>query len=512
MIVYKMNKLFYISEPNILFAYKQKLSDPRDGLALFGPYEKSNGIRIGVVSTKEGLQKFKNYINYIQKPIYSVNPIKRPIFPGFEAVFNCKLESNNLIFKEILSHDIDRYISHGSNYKRTYDLVSLYLDKLLDAVKNQDEHINLWFVIVPEQIFKYCRPQSVLPSKLVQEKKRLTPSQAINYQYIPSLFEEENIVSKIKEEEAMSYNYDAQFHNQLKARLLNHTIPIQILRESTIDWRNNTNSFGLPLRDFSKIESHLAWTLSTAIFYKSCGKPWILSDIRKGVCYLGLIYKNVNNSKNPSHACCAAQMFLDNGDGTVFKGEVGEFFNIESKEYHLDPANAKTLLSQALKSYYDKNNCYPNELFIHARTRFNDEEWIAFQEVVPKDTNLVGVTIKRSSELKLYRDTGTYTVLRGMAYKINYTKAYLWTIGFVPHIQTPLSLEVPNPLYIEINKGSCSIDQVLRDVLALTKLNYNACIYGDGIPVTLRFANSIGEILTASTDIKVPPLAFKYYI
>ena len=39
-----------------------------------------------------------------------------------------------------------------------------------------------------------------------------------------------------------------------------------------------------------------------------------------------------------------------------------------------------------------------------------------------------------------------------------------------------------------------------------------ACIYADGVPVTLRFADKIGEILTASTDIKAPPLAFKYYI
>ena len=71
---------------------------------------------------------------------------------------------------------------------------------------------------------------------------------------------------------------------------------------------------------------------------------------------------------------------------------------------------------------------------------------------------------------------------------------------------------LPNPLYIEISKGNATIEQVLKDILALTKLNYNACIYGDGEPVTLRFANNIGEILTSSADIKSPPLAFKYYI
>ena len=51
------------------------------------------------------------------------------------------------------------------------------------------------------------------------------------------------------------------------------------------------------------------------------------------------------------------------------------------------------------------------------------------------------------------------------------------------------------------------------DVLALTKLNYNACIFGDGVPVTLRFAEAVGEILTAAPrKNELPPLPFRYYI
>jgi hypothetical protein len=41
---------------------------------------------------------------------------------------------------------------------------------------------------------------------------------------------------------------------------------------------------------------------------------------------------------------------------------------------------------------------------------------------------------------------------------------------------------------------------VLRDIMALTKLNYNACKFGGGSPVTLRFADAVGEILTAGPD------------
>jgi hypothetical protein len=45
----------------------------------------------------------------------------------------------------------------------------------------------------------------------------------------------------------------------------------------------------------------------------------------------------------------------------------------------------------------------------------------------------------------------------------------------------------------------------------LTKLNFNACIYGDGLPVTLPFADAVGEILTAGPVQKnQPPLPFKH--
>jgi hypothetical protein len=508
-----MRELIYIDEPNILFGYNQKLQDPRDGLSLFGPYDTIYGINSGVIATKDGLNKFKSYLSSIQKPVYNTDPIKRPMFPGFETIFNAKWETDTILFKEITRKEIDMYLYHGSTHKRTFDLVSLYIEKIMDVNRNSDKNIDVWFIIIPDDIYQYCKPLSLLPTNLIREPSMINKGTARKFNYEPTLFESMNKEEKIKEEEAFSYNYDAHFHNQLKARLLPYTIPTQIIRESTLNWRNYINSFGQSKRDFSKIEGHLAWNLSTTAFYKAGGKPWVLSDIRDGVCYLGLVYKKLDNSKDPKNACCAAQMFLNSGDGTVFKGEAGPWYNPENKQYHLDKDNAKKLLLQAIEAYSERNDGNnPKELFIHAKTRFDEDEWEAFKEVTPKGTNLVGVTISRREQMKLYKIQGEYPVLRGLAYIINSYKAFLWTIGFVPHIQTTLSLGLPNPLYIEVNKGNASIEQVLKDILALTKLNYNACIYGDGEPVTLRFANNIGEILTASADITSPPLAFKYYI
>lgn len=46
--------------------------------------------------------------------------------------------------------------------------------------------------------------------------------------------------------------------------------------------------------------------------------------------------------------------------------------------------------------------------------------------------------------------------------------------------------------------GEASLPIVLADIMGLTKVNFNACLFADGLPVTLRFADAVGEILTAA--------------
>ncbi len=214
-----------------MFAHDQKCSDARDGLALFGSLNEIYGIKSGVIGTKDGLQIFKNYLDYIQKPIYNSKNITRPIFPGFETIFGCKWESSSITFKEVTNEEIGKLLYNSSNHKRTYDLVTLFIDKIISANKNEDETVDVWFVIVPEEIFKYCRPNSVLPKDMIETKALISKSKAKSFQYVPTLFEDINIELKKREKEAITYDYDAQFHDQLKARLLEHTIPTQIIRE-----------------------------------------------------------------------------------------------------------------------------------------------------------------------------------------------------------------------------------------------------------------------------------------
>jgi hypothetical protein len=321
----------------------------------------------------------------------------------------------------------------------------------------------------------------------------------------PSLFAEDNTL-------AVAYQYEVDFHNQLKARLLHTRILTQVVRESTLFPLEDVPGIDRPKRDKRKQQAAVAWSLTTSTFYKAGGRPWKIDGVRDGVCYVGLVFKRDETSGDPKLACCAAQMFLDSGDGIVFRGAVGPYYSPDKDEFHLRRAEARTLMQRAVQTYETKVGRPPNELFIHGKVGFDDEEWRGFSDAIDSQrTNLVGVKIRDDVQLRLYR-LGRHPVLRGTAHIRHDRSALLWTRGLTPRLKSYVGREVPKPLRVEIVRGNADMRVVLSDVLSLTKLNYNTCMLADGLPVTLRFADAIGEILTAGPQSGDSPLPFKYYI
>lgn len=504
--------LIEITEPELLFGYGQCIEHPKDGLLLYGPKDSplaGSKLRIGVVSTADGLCRYSKCVGRLAKPILPAladNP-NHTIFPGFEAVFGVEWPSKPATWLEIDATELAHAIRIEDRHQAIHKAVSLYSDLIASHLRDGSESaIDLWMAVVPEDVYKYCRPQSKVESAQKQRSSILmNKTSATRLLRSPGLFEEDNASAEI-------YLYELDFHNQLKARLLEHKAPVQVVRETTLapeDFVRVNGMVGRSIQD----PATLAWNFATTCFFKAGGKPWQLANSRPGVCYVGIVFKKDLSSIEPGNACCGAQMFLDSGDGVVFRGAVGPWLTSTKDDFHLPKEKAKALMEMVVEAYRRSHGGQaPKELFIHGKTRFSSEEWEGFKETVPHETNVVCVRIRQDTGMKLYRH-GNMNIARGLGWVKSQRMAYLWTKGFVPRLQTYAGREVPNPLSIEICRGLADIKQVMGDVLALTKLNYNACIFGDGIPVTLRFADAVGEILTAAPrKNELPPLPFRYYI
>jgi hypothetical protein len=499
-------QLYKFQEPRLKFAYGQMAHDPRDGLTLFGPFDKGkvDNFSVGIVGTTEGIRRTKDWLQRISKPVYHTSPdIAKPFFPGFEEAFHVQMNMNAIPVIHIDSELLSTLYRYDDNHVRVSEIVNLYVEPLIEYLKEGERIPKLWFITIPDMVYALCRPKSTVP------KSDAIPVgiKDIYSRKNAGLFEDE-IIKKWRE----AYYYENHFHNQLKIKLLKHKILTQVIKEGTIAYQEYTNLSDKKKAQKREFETAIAWNLATSIYYKIGGLPWKLGDIRSGVCYVGLTFKQDETNSDTRYACCAAQMFLDSGDGIVFRGRVGPYYNPNTKEYHLTKESAKELVSKAIESFKKENQSnLPDEIFIHGKTYFNDEEWDGFMDAVQGKIKLNGIRIRNEKIFKLFRSQN-YPVLRGIAFIQHSRSAFLWTKGFIPRIQSVLGLETPNPLSIQIVRGNANISDVCKDIMALTKLNYNSCIFCDGNPVTLKFADTIGEILTAGPNENLEILPFMYYI
>lgn len=501
-----------LDEPTLTFGFGQSMEHPKDGLLLYGPYLNpfaGGSLRIGLISTTEGEAC---YTAWVKQAVKAIEPLKNDdpnhtVFPGFSAVFRTTWPMSPVASIIVDALALRHAIRMEDRHQAIYKAVSIYADAITDFIRERSEtSVDLWIVVIPEEIYRLGRPQSkVTKDERLEAELHMNFRAATRILREPSLFQEDNQAAEI-------YRYELNFHNQLKARLLKQRAVIQVIRETTLAPERFKKSNGQPLRRVQD-PATLAWNLSTTAFFKAGGKPWQLSAPRAGVCYVGVVFKRDLTGPSERNACCGAQMFLDSGDGVVFRGAVGPWYAPDNGQFHLTREKARELMTLVVGAYRQSHNgAAPSELFIHGKTRFSRDEWLGFCDAVPDTCSVTCIRIQEDSSLKLFR-RGMTNISRGLAWRFSRRRAYLWSRGFITRLQTYPGREVPNPLSIEIVQGDADIDLVLNDVLSLTKLNYNTCIYADGLPVTLRFADQIGEILTAGPVAEdLPPLPFRYYI
>jgi hypothetical protein len=507
--------VLHFNDPLLEFGSRQTTAHPKDGLFLYGPFnkpKKTREARIGVIGTPAGINHFHSWAARAKK-LVSVPPpgksdkknrLHLANFPGMEETFKVSFNDADFVTYPLEPRAIDTATRILNLHEAVSKVVKLYSDKARRHIGNDERIVDVWVLVVPEIVFERCRPQAKR-TNLPKEKGDFGKKQGARSD-LPLLGD---IVDRDSED---IFDDVPDFHRQVKAEFLSIS-PTQIVRETTLDPDAFKKKSGQPVRR-TQDRATVAWNLTTGLYYKTQPiPPWRLFGVRAGVCYVGLVYKNIPNDPN-DHACCAAQMFLSEGDGVVFRGANGPW-KTGDYEFHLKPDAAKDLIRKVLTTYAELHAGPPTELFIHGQTSFNDEEWQAFEEVAPAETNVVGVRIRTTNgEAKLFRD-GDYPVLRGTALILDEKNAYLWTTGYVPQLDTYIGPETPNPLFITVLKSKKTMPElktVLNDIMGLTKINYNSCNFNDGLPVTVRFANMVGEVLTMGSAQGTERQPFKYYV
>jgi hypothetical protein len=302
------------------------------------------------------------------------------------------------------------------------------------------------------------------------------------------------------------------FHDLLKAEGMRLGIPIQMVRPYTYGGqakrggpRSRRNS--LPVQD----EATRAWNIHTALYYKAGGVPWRLlrsaSDLAS--CFVGVsFYRTLEGDRLLTSV---AQVFNERGEGVIVKGAQAQISK-DDRQPHLSKDDAKILLKNAIQVYRREHRTSPARLVVHKTSKLTAGEVEGFEAAAAEhDIDVVELLNMRRSLTRLFR-TGTYPPLRGTFLNLQPSTGLLYLRGSVQFFETYPGMYVPRPLEFSVTRSETPLDQLAKEMLSLSKLNWNNTQFDGGEPITLRAARRVGDILKCVADGGVVQPSYRFYI
>lgn len=464
----------YLDEPSLEFGGGRQHVSPQTGIMLFGPRSLDSShrhplvVKIGFVGSGRSIESARTWI------LSCVDGVKGDVtggdqiedFPGFQADrgFFSELFMDDDWIETITRHEISsvaqpRY--HKDRFARALDVVS---DKLR-ILSQKDRTPDYVVLALPNELLEHC--------------------QVVDF-HDPNLGE-----------------VHRDFRRAIKAEAMKYRIPTQILLQRT--------SEAQPGDRMVDHKARCAWNFFSSLYFKAGGIPWSPHGLAPGTCYVGIGFYRPLGSKTHVMRTSVAQAFDEHGDGLVLRGQDFPWDErTQGRSPHLDREKAKDLVEMVLKRYRDEMKQNPSRVVIHKTSRFWPEEREGLEQALSSVHQFDLVAISPTNRIRLLRD-GKYPPLRGTQFSVG-DLHFLYTTGFVPALNAYPHGHIPSPLQIADHIGDSSMQTLLKEILILTKMNWNSASFAGQMPITLRFARLVGDIMREIPSDREPLPQFKYYM
>lgn len=490
-------KVTFLHEPELEFGGSGTHVDIRYGLLRYGPLDIGEPtspiqLKVGVVGTDETIGAIRNWFEHCKAGIEAkksrLGNLFAP-FPGFseDSIFQSSLVFHDRWCSSIRQREIDTILQHNQGEQMVREFVSLFLDHASALAEGGGPMV---LVCVP--------PRDLLAAvDGTQEGKADTQDQDLDEGTEPA----SDQISK-----------GPAFHDLLKAEGMRLNMPIQMVRPYTYDGSGrrgsgNSRRSSQPMQD----EATRAWNIHTALYYKAGGVPWRLlrsaSDLAS--CFVGIsFYRSIDGERLLTSV---AQVFNERGEGVIVKGAQAQLSK-DDRQPHLSSEDARTLLKNAIQAYRREHRTSPARLVVHKTSKLTAGEQEGFEAAATEhDIDVVELLSMRRSFTRFYR-VGTYPPLRGTFLNIQPARGLLYLRGSAQFFETYPGMYVPRPLEFTVSRSETPLEQLSREMLSLSKLNWNNTQIDGGEPITLRAARRVGDILKCVPDDGVVQPSYRFYI
>ena len=294
------------------------------------------------------------------------------------------------------------------------------------------------------------------------------------------------------------------FRRQLKATSMHLRVPLQLVLESTLTTKKKAQN----IQDIAS----RSWNFFTALYYKGNKTiPWRLEEEehKPKTCYIGIgFYKSRDKT---SISTSLAQVFDEFGHGVILRGSPVSIDKKDRRPF-MSENQAFELLDMALSEYDHALMQMPARVVIHKTSNFRDSEIKGFNEALSSARIRVKDYVSvLSSDIKLF-NTENYPPPRGTLLTISENRSVLYTRGFVDFYKTYPGMYVPSPLDIRLFEHDSSLDDICKEILGLTKMNWNNTQLDGRLPITLECAKRVGNIMKYVDENEKPQASYAFYM
>jgi hypothetical protein len=464
-------KLHIVDEPALIFCGNQAHVDIRAGLTAFGAFDKGGSsvpvpIRLGVVGTTATVDGVRDWLERCKTGVDSAEPklkTLRPSFPGMTAhVFGTTLELSDAATRTISRHELTAALGRREPLDR---VAEVFLDHARDLAGRGG--LNVLVIAPPAEVFGLGDVGTSLGvDPPIDELQDPAPDQR---QAPPTR---------------------KNFHDVFKGQAIELSLPCQILRPDTYGAAAVTKQSKRRIQD----EATRAWNFHTALYYKAGGVPWRLGRQSSSLatCYVGVsFYRSLSGDRLMTSV---AQIFDERGEGLIVQGGSASY-DKDDRSPHLNLENARELLANGLATYRREHKNFPARLVIHKTSYFNEEEKIGFEEAArAQHLEVLDLISVRRSGARVLR-AGEAPMVRGTSLLFDDRSGILYLKGTVPFFQVYPGAYIPRALEFSRESGETSAAEIAKELVGLSKLNFNNTQFDTGDPITIRAARRVGDIL-----------------
>jgi hypothetical protein len=457
----------WFDEPLLTFADGATHVDPKVGVNLYGPRSFGTSrhrseIHFGFIGSGESIENTARFYTSCAAGVSGDNDHEP--FPGCDkhTGFRTDLKIDTSASEIISEHDLTDIKSRSGSKARFEATVDL-LDEKFRLLKLQERPIDYVVLALPGDLYEL--------------------SHSVDY----------------KDSQTGMIHRDLR--RAFKVLAMRHEKPTQIVRDRTVS-----------LETISRLVDHKAvraWNLFTGMYFKVDGIPWVPCGLDSETCYVGVAFYKPNGTKATLRASLA-QAFDDRGEGFVLRGREFEWDeDRDGRSPHLPEDAAQELVTRIVTRYREERKTLPRRVVVHKSSEFWPPELSGFRSGLKNVASFDLVALRSTSQVRLIREA-TYPPLRGTAFHCG-DVTYFYTTGYIKSLERYPHGHVPSPIEISDHHGDSSKAQLIREILGLSRMNWNTAAFAGAMPITLRFARLVGEILREMPTDFHPQPRFKYY-